>query len=81
MPSGHPPPAMAANQLTSISQTGTSMAGGVTVMPGQVVPTHPGNAGTPAVASVGNMMSLPMSSSTSMANSTPYQFPIVFILV
>ena len=75
MPSGHHP-TMAGNQLTSISQSGTSMASGVTVMPGQAIPTHAAGAGTAAVASGANMMSLSMSTSTSMANSTPYQFPI-----
>ena len=73
MQSGHPPPAMAGNQLTSISQTGGT--GGVTVMQGHVVPTPAASAGTPTVVTGGNMMSMSMASTT-IANSTPYQFPI-----
>ena len=75
MQSGHPPPALSGNQLTSISQTGTSMTGGVTVMQGHVVPTPAASAGTPAVVSGGNMMSMSMASTT-IASNTPYQFPI-----
>ena len=74
MQSGHPPPAIVANQLTSISQTGTTMAGGVTVMPGHVVQAPQVSAGTPVVSG-SNMMSMSMVTST-IANSTPYQFPI-----
>ena len=73
IPGGHPPPAIP-NQLTSISQTGTSIAGGIAVIPGQAIPAQaPG--GNTAVSGA-NMMALSMPTSTSMANSTPYQFPI-----
>ena len=76
MPSGHPPPTMAGNPHTSINQTVTSMPGGVTVMPGQGVPSHAAGAGQAAVASVGNMMSLSMPTSSPMPNNPTYQFPI-----
>ena len=75
MQTGPPPPTMAANQLTPISQPGTSVAGGVTVMQGHVVQTPGASAGTPAIVSGGNMMPMSMASTT-IANSTPYQFPI-----
>jgi len=73
MPSGHPPPAMTGNQLASISQPGTSIAGGITVIPGQAIQAHPNVAGSGPPASGANMLPLSMSTST---NSTPYQFPI-----
>ena len=75
IPGGHPPPAMP-NQLTSISQTGTSIAGGVAVLPGQAIPAQVQGSNTAAAASGANMMGLSMATSTSMANSSPYQFPI-----
>ena len=50
------------------------MTGGVTVMPGHVVQAPQVSAGTPVVSG-SNMMSMSMVTST-IANSTPYQFPI-----
>ena len=73
IPGGHPPPAMP-NQLTPISQTVTSIAGGVTVLPGQAIPAQVPGRNT--AVSGANMMAMSMSTSTSMANSTPYQFPM-----
>merc|ERR1719511_393052 len=67
-PGGHPPPTMP-NQFTSISQTGTSIAGGIAAMPGQAIPAQAG------VAASGANMMLSMSTSSSIANSSPYQFP------
>ena len=72
---GPPPPAMSGNQITSISPTVTSGAGGVTVMQGHVAPAPAASAGTPAVVS-GSMMSMSIGTSTSIANSNPYPFPI-----
>ena len=62
---------MSGNQITSISQTVTSVTGGVTVMQGHVAPTPAASAGSGA-----NMMSMSIGPSTSMANSNPYSFPI-----
>ena len=73
-PGGHPPPTMP-NQFTSISQTGTSIAGGIAAMPGQAIPAQ-AQAGNAGVAASGANMMLSMSTSSSIANSTPYQFPI-----